>query len=189
MLPLFSIIGSSGRRPTVVRLTFRTSAVPSLRVAFHKLLEGTGMPKPPPENDQTFLRTSSAAFEIERLVPSTVARSGVSRPPSLLIGVLVLSVLTHGGTVLYWYYQRTPVTHYGDDQAHVHALRLAGLQLGPCGILPGILLSLVFVADTHLPLSLVWISHLGSKSNSSHIDLSSCPTLSYPWFADVHSYV
>jgi len=101
----------------------------------------------------------------------------------------VLSVLTHRGTALYWYYQRTPATHHGGNQAHVHALRLAGLQLGPCSILPGILLSVVSTADAHLVLSSVWISHLGPKSNSSRIDLSSCPTLSYPWFADVHSHV
>lgn len=51
------------------------------------------------------------------------------------------------------------------------------------------LLSLVFAAGTHLFLSLVWISHLGIKSNPSHIDLSSCPTLVYPWFADMHTDV
>ena len=83
------------------------------------------------------------------------------------------------------------VKHYGENQAHVHPLRLAGLQLGPCSILPGILLSLVFAVGTHLPFSfsLVWISHLGLKSNSSHIDLSGCPTLSYSWFADMHTDV
>lgn len=35
----------------------------------------------------------------------------------------------------------------------------------------------------------VWISYFGPKSNSGDLDLSSCPTLSFPWFAYMHSYV
>lgn len=46
-----------------------------------------------------------------------------------------------------------------------------------------------FLPPSRLSPLLVWIPHLGPKSNSNHIDLSSCPTFSFSWFTYMHSHV
>jgi hypothetical protein len=66
-------------------------------------------------------------------------------------------------------------------------LRVAGLRLGPCSVLPGTR----FFRE--LPIfssrSSVWIPHLGPQSDSGHLDMSSCSTHSIPSLAYMHSHV
>ena len=76
---------------------------------------------------------------------------------------------------------------YVFSNVHVLPLRLVGLRLGPCSLIPGTrrVRELPFFSS-HSP---VWVPHLGPQSNSGHLDMSSRSTPPFPWLAYMHSYV